>query len=191
MRFSPYALGIFTRIGRLGCWCAQLNEPLGRLVSWLTLAMVLVAAAVAVLRYVFSIGFVAMQESYVWMHGVVIMLGAGYTLRHEGQVRIDILYRSMTARGRARVNLFGTFFLLFPMLLVIAAVSWGYVRASWGRLEGSREVGGLPGLFLLKSTILLFCFCLAVEGARLAFRSWHILRRHDEDAPDPQGAAPP
>ena len=63
------------------------NERIGHAIAWLTLAMVLAAFVVVVLRYVFSIGFVWLQESYVWMHGIVFMVGAGYTLLKGGHVR--------------------------------------------------------------------------------------------------------
>ncbi len=69
-----------------------LNETIGRMVSWLTLAMVLITFSVVVLRYVFSVGWVWMQESYVWLHGVVFMVGAGYTLLHNGHVRVFIFF---------------------------------------------------------------------------------------------------
>ncbi len=50
-------------------------------------------------------------------------------------------------------------------------VSVGYVADSWIRLEESREAGGLPGLFLLKSVVLVFCVLLGLQGLALAGRS--------------------
>ena len=71
----------------------RLNDAVGRGIAWLTLAMVLITFFVVVLRYVYSIGWVWMQESYIWLHGIVFMVGAGYTLLHNGHVRVDIWYR--------------------------------------------------------------------------------------------------
>lgn len=169
-----------------------LNEWIGRGVAWLTLLMVLITFIVVVLRYVFSIGFVWMQESYVWLHGVVFMAGAGYTLLHDGHVRVDIFYRPRSIRYKAWVNLFGSLMLLLPVLVLVWIESWPYVLDSWSRLEDSREAGGLPGLFLLKSVILVFCACLGLQGLGLAGRSILILCGRteyaeaevaDEDAP--------
>ena len=78
-----------------------LNETIGRGISWLTLAMVVVTFVVVVLRYVYSIGWVWLQESYVWMHGIVFMVGAGYTLLHNAHVRVDVIYRPASPRLRA------------------------------------------------------------------------------------------
>jgi TRAP-type mannitol/chloroaromatic compound transport system permease small subunit len=161
----------------------RFNEQVGRGVSWLTLTMVLIAFAVMLLRYVFAIGWVWMQESYVWLHGVVFMLGAGYTLLHDGHVRVDIFYRGAPPRRKALVDLFGSLLLLLPVVVLIFSVSFDYVADSWMRLEESREAGGLKGLFLLKSVILAFCVVLGLQGLALAGRSLLILRGHPDFRP--------
>jgi TRAP-type mannitol/chloroaromatic compound transport system permease small subunit len=167
-----------------------LNERVGRAVAWLTLAMVLVAFGVVVLRYVFDIGFVRLQESYVWMHGAIFMLGAGYTLLHQGHVRVDVIYRGASPRYRAWVDLLGVLLLLGPMLVTLWLVAWPYVGASWSRLEGSREAGGLPGLFLLKSVILMFCLLLGLQGLSLAIRSLLVLAGRDDPQPEAPASEP-
>ena len=154
--------------------------------AWLTLAMVLVTFAVVILRYVFSLGWVWLQESYVWMHGVVFMIGAGYTLLHNGHVRVDILYRPGGARYKALVDLFGSFLLLLPMVILVFWVGFDYVTTSWSMLEESREAGGLPGLFLLKTVILLFCVLTGLQGLSLAAHSALVLSGHPEFAPEPE-----
>jgi TRAP-type mannitol/chloroaromatic compound transport system permease small subunit len=153
----------------------RINDLIGRTVAWLTLGMVVLTFAVVVLRYVFSIGFVWLQESYVWLHGVVFMIGAGYTLLHEGHVRVDILYREASPRFKALVDLFGSLLLMFPVLGMITFVSWPYIADSWLRLEESREAGGLPGLFLLKSVIIAFCLLMGLQGVSLMLRSLLVL----------------
>ena len=161
----------------------HLNDVVGRAVSWLTLAMVLTAFTVVVLRYGFSLGWVAMQESYVWMHGVVFMVGASYTLLHNGHVRVDVLYRPRGPRFKAWVDLVGVLVLLLPVIVAIWRAAYPYVITSWDKLESSREAGGLPGLFLLKSVILVFCVLLASQGLALAGRSLLILAGREEFIP--------
>jgi len=156
------------------------NESIGRGVAWLTLLMVLVTFVVVVLRYVFSFGWVWLQESYVWMHGVVFMVGAGYTLLHNGHVRVDIFYRPAGTRYKALVDLVGAFVLLLPMVVLVFSFGFDYVVSSWAMLEESREAGGLPGLFLLKSIILVFCVLTALQGLSLAARSALVLGGHPE-----------
>lgn len=161
-----------------------LNEKLGRAVSWLTLLMVVVTFLVVVLRYVFDLGWIAMQESVTYLHALVFMLGASFTLKRHGHVRVDILYRRFGERGRARVDLFGGLFLLLPMCLFVAWVGWDYVAASWSVREGSREAGGLPGVYLLKSLILVMPLLLALQA--LAGMVRDVLFLLGRDAADTQ-----
>lgn len=161
----------------------RVNERVGRAVSWLTLAMVLITFFVVVARYGFSWGRVWIQESYVWLHGTVFMLGAGYTLLHGAHVRVDIFYRPASRRYRAWVDLCGGLLLLAPVLIMVLVVSWPYVLDSWGALEESREAGGLPGLFLLKTVIPVFAVLLLAQGLALAARSVLVLAGHPEVAP--------
>ena len=156
------------RLERLGNQLDAINEWVGRTVAWLTLAMVIVTFAVVLLRYLFNIGWIAMQESITYMHALVFMLGAAYTLKHEGHVRVDIFYRKFSARTRAWVDLLGTLLLLLPVCIFIFWVSWDYVASAWQILESSRETGGLPAVFLLKSVIPLMAGLLILQGLSLA-----------------------
>ncbi|MGH6884947.1 MAG: TRAP transporter small permease subunit [Geminicoccales bacterium] len=159
------------------------NELIGRAISWLTLAMVLIACFVVAMRYGFAWGRVWIQETYVWLHGIVFMLGAGYTLLHNGHVRVDIFYRPASARFKAWVDLLGSLLLLMPIVVMVLWVSWPYVVESWTLLESSREAGGLHGLFLLKTVILGFCVLILAQGLSLAAHSILVLAGHPEFAP--------
>ena len=151
------------------------NEVVGKAVSWLAIVMVLVQFAVVVMRYIFGLGSIMMQESVVYMYAVIFMAGAGYTLLRDGHVRIDILYRGANRRRKALVNLVGVVIFLIPVSLLIWIKSFPYVASSWRVLEGSRETSGIPAVFLLKSFILVFAALLLLQGVSLAIRSLLIL----------------
>ncbi len=167
-----------------------LNDRVGRAVAWLTLAMVLIVFFVVVARYGFAWGRVWIQESYVWLHGVVFMLGAGYTFLHEGHVRVDVFYRGASIVYKAWVDLVGALFLALPMVLVVLWVAVPYVETSWVKLEASREAGGLPGLFVLKTVIPLFCVLVALQALALAARSLLVLRGDPEFTADARARQP-
>lgn len=141
-----------------------LSEWSGRLIAWLTLLLVLITFAVVVLRYGLDIGWIGLQEVITYLHATVFMLGAAYTLRHEGHVRVDIFYQRFGPRGQAWVDLLGTLLLLWPMCLFIIVFSWDYVAVSWERLETSNEPGGLPFVYLLKSLLILMPALLMLQG---------------------------
>lgn len=152
----------------------------GRAVAWLTLAMVLVTFLVVMLRYLLDSGYIWMQESVTWMHGLVFMLAAAYTLQHDEHVRVDIFYRRLGTRGRAWVNLLGTLFLLMPTALFIFYTSLDFVARSWRVGESSAEAGGLPALYLLKTVIPLAAVLLLLQGLALALKSVRAIRHPDE-----------
>ena len=154
----------------------RINDVIGRGIAWLTLAMVLVTFLIVVLRYTFSIGWIAMQESVIYLHALVFMLGAAYTLKQNAHVRVDIFYEKMSARTKAWVDLTGALLLLAPFCLFIIVISWNYVGLSWSLLEGSRDAGGLPAVFLLKTTIPVMAGLLMLQGIAQALRSILVLR---------------
>ena len=173
-----------SKLDRLATAIDAVNEYCGRAISWLTLAMVLVQFTVVVLRYVFSINSIAVQESIMYMHALVFMLGAAYTLKREGHVRVDIFYSKMGPRRRAWVDLLGTLVFLIPMFVFILWTSWGYVMSSWSILEGSPETDGLPLVFALKTVILIMPVLMLAQGVAMGIRSLLVLL--NQKAPPPE-----
>jgi TRAP-type mannitol/chloroaromatic compound transport system permease small subunit len=150
----------------------RLNEAIGVSVAWLALAVVLVEFTVVLMRYVFGVGSVKMQESIVYMHATVFMVAAGYTLLHNGHVRCDIFYAAASPRRQALVDLIGVAIFLLPTCALIGWMAWPYVAQSWAVLEGSPEGSlGIPGVFVLKSIILVFAALMALQGIALALHS--------------------
>lgn len=151
----------------------------GKASAWLTLFMVLVTFVIVVMRYVFDAGLIWLQESVVWMHAVVFMMGAAYTLQQDEHVRVDVFYRTMNARRRAWIDLAGVITFLWPLCALLAWKSFDFVAASWALREASRESGGLPYplIPLLKSALLLMPVAVALQGTSMLLRSLEILRR--------------
>jgi len=127
----------------------------GKTVAWLTLLMVLLTFSIVILRYGFNLGWIWLQEILIYFHVTVFTIGAAWTLQQNGHVRVDIFYADMPAKKRALVDLLGTLLFLMPFCVFLLVIAWPYVAGSWKLLEGSREAGGLPLVFLLKSLILV------------------------------------
>jgi len=159
---------------RLASLLDALAERIGRLVSWLTLGMVLATVTVVVMRYAAGMGLIWMQESINWMHSLVFMLGAAYTLKTDEHVRVDVFYRGMSERRKAAIDLAGTILFLLPLCAFLLVESWQYVATSWRIAERSREAGGLPMIYLLKTVIPVMAVLLALQGVSMALRA--ILR---------------
>jgi len=168
-----------TTLQRMADSIERLAEVTGRAMSWLTLGLALVGFLVVVLRYAFDTGFIWMQESVTWMHALVFMVGASYTLKHDEHVRVDVLYRGLPVRRRALVDLAGTVLFLLPFCIYVLYESLPYVEGSWRIGERSREAGGLPALYLLKAVILVMAVLLAIQGVAVVLRSLATLRRQE------------
>jgi len=159
------------------------NEVIGRSVAWLLAAMVVLQVVIVILRYVFKLGHPAAQDLMIYMHAITFMTLAGYALRHDAHVRVDILYREAAARTKARIDLAGVLFFLWPMTGVMLWMSWPYVASAWAIREGSDALSGLQFTYLLKGFILVFPLLLALQGVAMALSALRVLRRHHAPIP--------
>ena len=104
------------------------------------------------------------------------MLGAAWTLREGGHVRVDIFYADAGPRRRALVDLCGALLLLLPFMLVLLWFAVPYVGRSWSIMETSRETSGLPAVYLLKTLVPAFAVLMALQGIAQAIRAAHVLQ---------------
>jgi len=148
----------------------RINRAVAGAIRWLALLMVLVQFCIVIGRYVFGVNSIAAQESVLYMHATLFMLGAGYTLLVDKHVRVDVIYARLSQTGRRRIDLFGHLFLLMPSMTALLYWSWPSVRNSWQILEGPISVGGIEAVFLLKSLIPAFCILILLQSLSQVLR---------------------
>jgi len=153
----------------------RVNRTVGATVRWLALTMVLVQFGIVLMRYVFGYSSIAVNESVLYMHATLFMLGAGYTLLVDDHVRVDIFQARAGDRGKAKIDFFGHMLLLIPSMLAILYWTWPSVRNAWSIFEGPISVGGIPAVFLLKTLIPLFCVLLLVQSVGCVLRNLLVL----------------
>jgi TRAP-type mannitol/chloroaromatic compound transport system permease small subunit len=159
----------------------RVTDGLGRWVAWLILIMTLVGAYNAAVRYLGRfIGVNLSSNVYLelqwYLFSLIFLLAAGYTLRHDGHVRVDVIYARLSSRARAWIDIVGTLVLLVPFSLFVLRTSWPSVRASWVVQEGSPDPGGLPR-YPLKSVILICFLLLLVQAVSELIKHVDRLRR--------------
>lgn len=142
----------------------RINELLGKSVALLVLFMAVLTLLIVVLRYVFDIGSIALQESVLYMHATLIMLGLSYALQTDSHVRVDIIYTRLRPNVKRLINIGGHAIFLIPFAVLLIVYSWDYVLASWRVQESSPEVGGIPGIYLLKTLIPLSAALLIAQS---------------------------
>jgi TRAP-type mannitol/chloroaromatic compound transport system permease small subunit len=163
--------------------CA-VNGLLGRVFSWFSLGIVVICFTVVVMRYVLRTGSVPLQDLYVWMNGMMFMGIAGFTLLREGHVRVDVFYRPASVRTKARIDMFGAVVFVVPFLATIVAWGLPYVQRSWALGEGSANVGGMPGLFVLKSFLLVFVAVVGLQALAMFLRGVLVLAGEEHRLPE-------
>ncbi len=160
----------------------KLNHRIGISIAWLALFMVLIQFLVVVLRYAFGYSSIFMQESIIYMHGFLFLLGASYTLLHDGHVRVDIFYREASEKKKAITNIFGVFAFLIPVCISFLIFSMPYVSNSWEILESSKETSGIPAVYILKSAIIIFCGLIIMQGISMVIHSFAIITGNEKPA---------
>jgi TRAP-type mannitol/chloroaromatic compound transport system permease small subunit len=150
-----------------------MNRAVASAIRWLALIMVLVQFTIVIGRYVFGFNSIAAQESVLYMHATLFMLGAGFTLLVDKHVRVDVFYAKVSDAARRRVDILGHLFLLMPSMAALLYWSWPSVRNSWKILEGPISVGGIEAVFLLKTLIPAFCILIMLQSLALLVRLFH------------------
>ncbi len=145
----------------------SVSRSVGNAVALAAIAMALVTTTVVILRYGFGQGAIAAQESVLYLHGALFMLGAAPTLLTDKHVRVDVFYRNFTDRQKHWVNTIGHTVFTLPFCTLIVFGSWGYVSESWSIMESSPEPGGIPAVFLLKTLIPAMALLLALQAVSL------------------------
>jgi TRAP-type mannitol/chloroaromatic compound transport system permease small subunit len=159
------------------------NRVIGNTFMWLSVAIVLVCFWVVVERYVFANTRLWMQDLYPWLNGVMFTAMAGYALYRNDHVRVDIFYRPASTLRKAWLDLLGVCIFLMPFAWVVYTYSLTFVTRSINLMEGSANPGGMPGLFVLKSFILVFAAVIALQGLAMAIRSILIIAGREDLVP--------
>lgn len=120
-----------------------LNERVGRAVFWLVLITVLICAANAIVRKAFNVSSNAFLEIQWYLFAAVFLLGAGYALKHDAHVRIDVIFGRLSARGKALINVLGGLFFLLPLAVLMVWHGWPIFANSFVSGETSADAGGL------------------------------------------------
>ncbi|SDG33441.1 TRAP transporter small permease subunit [Pelagibacterium luteolum] len=163
----------------------SLNRIIGNVFSWLAVAVVVVCFAVVVQRYFFNTTILWMQDLYVWLSGAMFTAVAGFALFRDDHVRVDIFYRPASVRRKAIADLVGVVIFLLPFMYVVWNWGWIYVQRSWSFYEASQNIGGMPGLFVLKSFILVFTVLVTLQGLAMIGRSILVLSGKEDLLAEP------
>jgi TRAP-type mannitol/chloroaromatic compound transport system permease small subunit len=170
----------------------RLNHRIGKLCYALVLLMIGLGAWNVIGRFLgraigLNLTSNALIEGQWYTFTLLFMLGGAYTLLHDGHVRVDLFYTNWSPRRRAIANLWGTVLFLIPFCLLCIVASWDSIVSAWRIQEISPDPGGLPR-YPIKSTILIACTLLLLQGIAEIIKNWAFLSADRPDANTPENA---
>ncbi len=171
MHFLVHKLYTLKLLLSLSNFINNLNERIGNVFSWTVLILIIIICLDVGARYFFKISFLWVIELQVYFFTLCILLGAGYTFKHDQHVRVDLFYSNWSKKAKAKSNLIGGLLFLIPWCIVILIVSFKYALRSFKIAESSPQAGGLPALYLLKFIIFFAFVFLFLQGIASVLKS--------------------
>jgi len=162
----------------------RLSIIIGHTFSWLAVGIFVVCFWVVIERYFFGQTRLWMQDLYVWMNGAMFTAVAAFALFRNDHVRVDIFFRTASLRRKAAMDMIGVCLFLLPFMYIVWIYSYPNVMRSWAGFVASANVGGMPGLFILRTFILAFAGLVALQGIAMLIRSVLILARREDLIPN-------
>ncbi|MES9971187.1 MAG: TRAP transporter small permease subunit [Candidatus Thiodiazotropha sp.] len=162
------------------------SDLLGRIAGVLLILLLLNVFYDVIMRYLFNDVSIGMQELEWHLYATVFLLGVSYTLRHNGHVRVDLIYERQSLKRKAWIDILGTLIFLFPFAILVGYYGLDFVRESFEMGEQSGDPGGLPYRWLIKSMIPFAFFSIVVSGIGLLLHSINTIRGFHTEQPRPE-----
>ncbi|MCB0633732.1 MAG: TRAP transporter small permease subunit [Lewinella sp.] len=162
----------------------RINEKVGRMVSWLTTALVVLVMADVIFRYLFNTSKAWTIELEWHLFALIFLFGAGYAMKHDRHVRVDLFYTRFSARDKALVNFIGGLIFLIPWCTLVIYSAWRYAMESFRIREMSPDPGGLPAIYFIKFAIVIGIFLLLLQGIAEVLRAYLTLRKTSSETKD-------
>ncbi|MGQ0586571.1 MAG: TRAP transporter small permease subunit [Gammaproteobacteria bacterium] len=174
---------------RLSRLIDTLTDGVGKAASWLILLAVLISAGNALARYAFNASSNAWLEIQWYLFAAAFLLCAGYALKHNQHVRVDVLSSRLSRRAQAWIEIFGSVLFLLPMALLVLWLSWPVFVDSWRSGEVSTNADGLvlwPARLLVPAGFAL----LVLQGlSEVVKRAAFLLGAAPDPGEKPEGPA--
>ncbi|MBL4854539.1 MAG: TRAP transporter small permease subunit [Robiginitomaculum sp.] len=152
------------------------NMWVGEAVKWLLPVLVVSIAFGVIALSIFGQAWTKFDESAIYFHATIILLGSAATLLAGKHVRVDIFHAGMPPKSKALVDLLGFYALMLPFCLVLLWNAQSFVGLAWASFEGSAETDGIKGLFILKTFVSIFTLMMLAQGLSLAGRAVLLIR---------------
>lgn len=159
----------------------RFSDLLGMISAGLFMLMLVNVFVDVVMRYAFNTVSIGSQEMEWHLFAAMFMLGIPYTLRHEGHVRVDLVYERLPDHLKDWIDIIGGLTLLLPFCVLVGYYGVDFAKEAYLLGETSGDPGGLPYRWIIKAVIPFTFFATAVSGVGMILGSINELRgvKHD------------
>lgn len=152
-----------------------INEKIGKAVGWLVVLAVLISALNALSRFSFNLSSNAWLELQWYLFGAVVLMGAGYTLKNNEHIRIDILSSRLSQHTRNLIDVVGHLLFLLPLCVMMLVLGWPFFLRAFTSGEISASAGGLI-IWPAKLLIPAGFFLLFLQGLSELIKRIAVMR---------------
>lgn len=149
----------------------------GKIVSYLIYPLIGAVAYEVIARYLFNAPTVWAYDITCMLYGSHFMLGASYTLLHQGHIRTDVFYRKWSPRTQGKIDALIYLFLFFPGMLFCLIAGWDYAAHSWATNEKASLSPWMPIIYPFKTVIPVTAAMLIIQGVSEFFKSLYAWKR--------------
>lgn len=159
----------------------------GVLAAWIVVPLILATSFEVFSRYLlnaptiwsFELGYMAM--------GAHFLVGAAYTLREDGHIRIDVFYNGFSPKAKAWVNALGFLLLMLPASWWLSYALWNYAVEAYLTGEQSGQSAWNPVIWPFRMVFFAGFLLLALQGTVQFLKACAMLLGHDLEADSGRG----
>jgi len=141
----------------------RLTTVVGRFFAWSIVVLTLLISWEVFSRYFLNHPHPWALDAQIMLYGILFMMAGAYTLAHQGHVRGDVLYGSLSPRTQAGIDLVLFIFFYLPGVLALTWAGWTYANDSLAIRENTFSPDPLP-LYPFKFVIPAAGFLLLLQG---------------------------
>ncbi|WP_122893634.1 TRAP transporter small permease subunit [Arcobacter peruensis] len=153
---------------------------IGAAVSWVSLILITVIVVQVLLRYLFSVNFVQLEELQWHLYAVVFMFGLSFTMVNHSHVRVDILRVHFSPRLQRKIEIFGILFMMIPFIFIVIDYGYDLAAEAYRVNESSNSPEGLPYRWIIKGMMPLSFFFLFIASVSRVLRHVSYLIRGEK-----------
>jgi len=161
-----------------------IHSAVEKVCCYLLIVLIFSEISIVILRYIYGVGFLKLHDIVLYSFSALVILSIVYSFGCNTHVRVDVLRDKHCHNTKRLIDCFSILFCLYPLFSFILYWVWPDITYAWSIFEGSRETGGLAGLFLVKSLLPLVAVLMLVQGSYVLLNGGHYLTNNKPAAED-------